>query len=183
MLIMNDPIQSLTSDQAQKALLEFYYLMPIDNWSGGRKPSSLEIEMIADEIQEESASDVKPLLAALRSGDSRKKGEFSKILLQELCEYADLQPLVYLAVSKAAEPTMAPPLIIVGAFLVAFAALTFDRTTREEIIEEIQDGHETKKIKRESHTYFDPNKAVELAKVFTGSFKALLCKSQSGDSA
>ena len=156
---MNEQISALTSEQAQKTLLIFYDLVPNSMWANGMKLSPRDVEAMADEIQEEAPADVQSMLNVLLSGkDSEIKRIASKNLLREFYEYRDLQPYIQEAMSRAKEPTMAPIPLLIGAYIIAMAAMSFSGSTFD--YEKIKsDPSGDKKIK--VHLCFDPEKALK----------------------
>jgi len=121
---MKQQIASLTIEQAQRALLLFYDLLPDEFWEGRIKPSVAEIEASADEIQDNAPSEIQRFFSALNTeGNGVKKGEMARLLLQNFSQYEPLQPYVDQAVTLSAEPHMAPIPVIIGAYIVILAAL------------------------------------------------------------
>ncbi|KYK36386.1 MAG: hypothetical protein HXS46_13040 [Theionarchaea archaeon] len=120
---MKEQISSLTSEQAQRALLLFYEKVRDEIWEGS-KPSPADIKFWSEELQEEAPPDTRPFLATLLyESDQYFRGEVAKILLIKFAEDESLLPNVEDAVSRATEPYMAPLPIIMGAVIVALAVV------------------------------------------------------------
>lgn len=114
---MNGPIDSMSSEQAQRALLIFYESLPEGQ---GRKPSLTELQALAEEVQDEGPADILSLVTGILKGPSTAdRGEFSKILLRELAQCEPIRPYVETAITRAREPQMAPvPDVILAALVV-----------------------------------------------------------------
>ena len=123
---MEQAIASLSPEQAQRALMIFYDLLPDDFWEGGQKPSAAEIGATAEELQEEAPADVKPLVdAMLTEGGEVEKGEAAKVLLGLFYEQDSLRSFVEQAVEQAQQPHMSPIPLIIGAVVVLLSGVRF----------------------------------------------------------
>lgn len=121
---MDQSIASLSTEQAQRALMTLYDLLPRDFWEGGKRPSTAEIEATAEELQENAPADVKPLVdALLAEGDSEEKGEAAKVLLGVFYDQDPLRSFVEQAMEQAKQPHMAPIPLIVGAVIVLLSGV------------------------------------------------------------
>lgn len=121
---MEQSITSLSPEQAQRALVIFYDLLPGDFWEGGTKPSAARLESTAERVQEHAAEDVRPVVdALLAEGNEEEKGEVAKALLGAFHERDELRGFVEQATRQAQQPHMAPLPLIVGAVIVLLAAL------------------------------------------------------------
>ena len=121
---MEQSIASLSPEQAQRALVIFYDLLPADFWEGGTKPSAARLESTAERVQENAPEDVRPVVdALLAEGNEEEKGEVAKALLGTFYGREDLRGFVEQATRQARQPHMAPIPLIVGAVIVLLAAL------------------------------------------------------------
>ena len=124
---MEQLIASLSPEQAQRALMIFYDLLPGDFWEGGRKPSTAKIESTVEQLQEDATEDVQPVIAALLAeGGEEEKGEAAKAVLGIFYEQESLRGFVEQATQQAQQPHMAPIPLIIGAVIVLLAALPKD---------------------------------------------------------
>lgn len=170
---MNEQISTLTPEQAQKAVLIFYDLVPDSMWSDEIKLSSRDVEAFVDDILKTAPDDVRQILNALMSDENDEtKGTVSRNLLQELYEYHDLQPYVHKAVSKALEPTMAPIPLFIGAYIIAMAMMSISGSTYDrETTKYDSSGRIIQQTK--GHLVFDPEKALKQFGNIKGIFKFL----------
>jgi hypothetical protein len=121
---MDQSITSLSPEQAQRALMIFYDLLPDHFWEGGQKPSAAEIGATAEELQENAPPDIKPLVDVLLAEDGEvEKGEAAKILLDIFYNQDSLRSLVAQATEQARQPHMAPIPLIVGAVVVLLSGV------------------------------------------------------------
>lgn len=121
---MEQPIASLSPEQAQRALMIFYDLLPGDLWEGGKKPSAAKIESTVEQLHEEATDDVRPVVdALLAEGSEEEKGEAAKTVLGIFYEQDELRGFVEQATQEAQRPHMAPIPLIIGAVIVLLAAL------------------------------------------------------------
>ena len=121
---MEQSIMSLSPEQAQRALVIFYDLLPGDFWEGGAKPSAARLEFTAERVQENATEDVRPVVdALLAEGSEGEKGEVAKALLGTFYGQDELRGFVEQATQQARQPHMAPLPLIVGAVIVLLAAL------------------------------------------------------------
>ena len=117
-------IASLSSEQAQQALMTFYDLLPGELWEGGVKPSAAQIEFTAERLRDNAPEDVRPVVGALLAeGGEEEKGEVAKAVLSLYHEQKPLRGFVEQAVEQAKQPHMAPIPLIIGAVIVILAAL------------------------------------------------------------
>lgn len=121
---MEQSIASLSPEQAQRALVIFYDLLPGDFWEGGAKPSAAKLESTAERLQEHATEDVRPVVdALLAEGSEEEKGEVAKALLGTFHEREELRGFVEQATMQTREPHMSPLPLIIGAVIVLLAAL------------------------------------------------------------
>jgi hypothetical protein len=118
---MNGPIDSISSEQAQRALLIFYESLPEGQ---GRKPSLTEIQALAEDVREEGPADIQALVSGILKGPSANdKGEVSKILLRQLAQFEPFRSYVETAVTRASQPQMSPVPLAILAVLVVIPVL------------------------------------------------------------
>lgn len=126
---MKERIAALTPDQAERALLLFYDLLPRENWEGGNKPSEARIEDLADKLQDKAPADIQPFLGSLRTGaDETTTGEVARILLQQFAQIDSLRPYVEQAAVRSEEPHMALDPLTLGAFTIMLLAAMSTKT-------------------------------------------------------
>jgi hypothetical protein len=129
---MEQSIASLSPEQAERALMIFYDLLPGEFWEDGKKPSSAKIESAAERLQEDAPDDVRPVVEAmLAEGREEEKGEAAKAVLSLFHEQEDLRGFVEQAAQEARQPHMAPIPLIIGAVIVLLAALPKDVNTKD----------------------------------------------------
>lgn len=121
---MEQSIMSLSPEQAQRALIVFYDLLPGDFWEGGAKPSAAKLESAVERLHDDAPDEVMPVLdALLAEGNEEEKGEMAKAVLVAFHEQEELRAYVEQATQQARQPHMAPIPLIVGAVIVILAAL------------------------------------------------------------
>lgn len=121
---MDQSIASLSHEQAQRALMIFYDLLPGDFWEGGKKPSAVKLKYTAEKLQDQAPEDVRPVVdALLAEGREEEKGEAAKAVLTIFYEQESLRGYVEKATQQAQQPHMAPIPLIIGAVIVILAAL------------------------------------------------------------
>lgn len=129
---MEQSITSLSPEQAQRALMVFYDLLPADFWEGGTKPSAAKLESAAERLQEGAPDEVRPVVdTLLAEGNEEEKGEMAKAVLATFYEQDELRVFVEQATWQARQPHMAPIPLIVGAVIVLLAALPKDVDLKE----------------------------------------------------
>lgn len=120
---MKERIETLTPEQAERALLLFYDLLPPESWDGGNKPSRARIEDLADKLQENAPADIQSFLGSLRTGeDETTTGEVAKIVLQQFAQMDSLRPYVEQAAARSEEPHMALDPFTLGACAIVLLA-------------------------------------------------------------
>ena len=153
---MMEQIHSLTAQQAQRALLSFYDLLPEEFWEGAGKPSSVELKASVEDAQEEAPAEIGSLIGSLLSKEGQElKGALAKTLLDRFATYSPLRVYIEQALEDAIKPHMAPVSLIIGAVLVALGALTFDAGKTET---QHDDGSGEKTITAEWHVRFNLDK-------------------------
>ena len=121
---MEQSIASLSTEQAQRALMIFFDLLPADSWEGGTRPSAAKLEAAAERLQEDAPDEVRPVVEALLAeGHEEEKGEAARAVLATFGGREELRPFVEQATRQAREPHMSPLPLIVGAVIVLLAAL------------------------------------------------------------
>ena len=123
---MKERIAALTPEQAERALLLFYDLLPREGWESGNKPTEARIEVLADKLQDNAPADIQSFLGSLRTGDDEATtGEVAKILLQQFAQIDSLSPYVEQAAARSEEPHMAlDPLTLGACVIVMLAAMS-----------------------------------------------------------
>jgi hypothetical protein len=156
---MDERIASLTAEQAEHALNDFYEQLPAEAFAAG-KPSLADLADATERIAEEAPSELKPLLqAVLESGDANKRGEFAKQVLDRFNQEPGLQPYMDKALRQAVVPHMALPLIypaVIIALAIMPSKIKFDKKGKLQQIE-----------------WNQLDKAANLVKALTGFVKAL----------
>jgi hypothetical protein len=124
--MMNERLATLTPEQAERALLLFYDLLPSESWESGRKPSEARIEDLADKLQDNAPAEIQSFLGSLRTGeDETTTGEVARILLQQFAQIDSLRPYVEAAAARSEEPHMAlDPLTLGACTIVLLAAMS-----------------------------------------------------------
>jgi hypothetical protein len=121
---MEQSIASLSPEQAQRALMIFYDLLPGDFWEGGTKPSAAKLESTAERLLDDAPEDVQSVVdVLLAEGGEEEKGEAAKAVLSIFYEQDELRGFVEQATQQAQQPHMAPIPLIIGAVIVILAAL------------------------------------------------------------
>jgi len=121
---MEQSVASLSHEQAQRALMIFFDLLPGDFWEGGKKPSAVKLKYTAEKLQDDAPEDVRPVVdALLAAGREEEKGEAAKAVLTIFYEQESLRGYVEKATEQAQQPHMAPIPLIIGAVIVILAAL------------------------------------------------------------
>jgi hypothetical protein len=124
---MEQSIASLSPQQAQRALLIFYDLLPADLWEGSKKPSAAKIESTVEKLQEEMTEDVRPVVQALlNAGGEGEKGGAAKAVLNMFYEKQSLRGFVEQAVRQAQQPHMSPIPLMFGEVAILLAAMPKD---------------------------------------------------------
>jgi hypothetical protein len=123
-LPLKEQIDNLSLDQAQKAILNFYELLPQDWWAEKKKWATANIEIRASMVQQKAPTEIQPILSNLTNpGNELLKAAMAKTLLFEFSQYEETQPYVKQAVTNAREPQMLPIPIFIGAVLIVLALL------------------------------------------------------------
>ena len=126
---MKERIERLTPEQAERALLLFYDLLPREGWEGGNKPTQARMEDLADKLQDNAPADIQSFLGSLRTGDGEAgTGEVAKILLQQFAEMDSLRPYVEQAAARSEEPHMALDPFTLGACVIVLLAAMSSKT-------------------------------------------------------
>jgi hypothetical protein len=121
---MEHIITSLSAEQAQRALMSFYDLLPGDFWEGGVKPSAANLEATVEQLQEDAPDNVRPVVAALLAeGSEEEKGAAAKAVLNMFYQQEELRGFVEQAAEQAQQPHMAPIPLIIGAVILFLGAV------------------------------------------------------------
>jgi len=132
------PVSSLSTEQAQRALLSLFESIPAGLWKGGVTPSSARLTNLVDKAEDQAEAqnqdDVLSAIAKLREpGGALMQGAVAKAVLADLLADPDWSPLVEQAVLAAQRPHMSPIPAELGPILLTLAALAirirFVRTT------------------------------------------------------
>jgi hypothetical protein len=121
---LNELIDSMTTKQAQQAILKFYELMPMK-----KKPTTVGIEARVVQLQENAPDDTQPLLTRLAVGnenaDDELRGTLAKALLHTFNgpDYALFHQSVHDTVEDALKPDMSIILTSIGAYLIVIALI------------------------------------------------------------
>jgi hypothetical protein len=122
---MNEKISSLTPEQAQRAVLTFFDLLPAELWQDRTKPSVARLETLADRMDENAPEEIRSALKVLRGEeDVECKGEVAKIILESFWQQDALRPYVEQALAKMAEPHMVIDPISIGIIITVLAVLS-----------------------------------------------------------
>jgi len=126
---MSEPIDALSAEQAQDALLRFYQLLPKEMWSDG-KPDVAELQGLAEDISEGTPDDVRDQVDSLLGpGEAGDRGTLAKAVLGQLEAIEPFRPYVDQAVTEAAQSRMIAETVVAGSVLVVIAVLP--RVTRD----------------------------------------------------
>lgn len=129
---MEQSIASLSPEQAQRALIIFYDLLPDNFWEGGIKPLPARIESTSERLHSDAPEDLQPVLEALLvEGREEEKGAAAKTVLSLFYDQESLRGFIEQAAKQAQEPHMAPIPLIIGAVIVLLAALPKDVDTKQ----------------------------------------------------
>lgn len=124
---MDDKITSMTTEQALRAILLFYDLLPHEMWEDQTRPSLARMEALSDRLEESAPNEIKPVInSLLAEGNLDSKGELAKVLLHTFSQQDALRPYVEQAVAHSAEPHMEPALMGIGIVLLGLALLSHD---------------------------------------------------------
>lgn len=120
-----DCIESLTEDQAVRAVRLFYDYLPADVWKGGRKPSLSRLVKVAGQVCDAAPAEIKPVVESLRdAGVSKPAGDLCKLLLEQFAEDEMFRADLEKALALAVKPHMAIDPLSVGAVVLALAAFS-----------------------------------------------------------
>lgn len=124
-ILLNEQIDNMTTEQAQRAILKFYELMPINQ----EKLSSVGIEARVERLQEHAPNDLQHVLTQLTSGDENEddvlRGTLAKALLHTFNgpDYEPFHQSVHDAVEDALKPNMSIVLGSIGAYLIVMTLI------------------------------------------------------------
>jgi hypothetical protein len=167
---MEQMIESLTSEQGQRAIVTFYHILPSNEWKDQNKPNEARIETLAEQAQIQAPPDTGSFVSGLLSDQNPDfRGEIAKCVLQKFFE-SECRPYVEQAVQQAREPHMEPVTILVGAFLITMAAMS-TKINRDETTESTTVGGTTT-MRTEKHTEFQ-GRTPEMLEALTVFVKAL----------
>ena len=117
---MSPKTSALSSEQAQRALLLFYDLLPAEVWEG-EKPSEARVEALTDELREDGPPEAQKFIEGLdETDDPEKLGEVARVLLSQFADNPTTRPLVETAIERTSQPHLMfiEPLILVGVLAV-----------------------------------------------------------------
>jgi hypothetical protein len=127
---MNAEISSLSTEQAQRALLIFYDSLPAQSWARGQKPASANLRALAERLEEQAPSEVRQFVEGLRNEKNAElKGAVAKAILLQLAANDMARPYVEQAVSEATTAHMTILREIMFC-MIALAALSQDIKTQ-----------------------------------------------------
>lgn len=152
--VLLQKIESLSDDQAQRALLAFYDLLPESLWASGKKPSGERVENLVDRMEENISDDVATFVEKVRSQNDNRRAAVSRAILMSFNQNNDFQPYIEKATAQAMEPHMSPLPLYIAEFMIIMAALSVE-------IGKTKDG------------WYFRGKAPELVGKLTGFVKAL----------
>ena len=172
---MMHQINALTAEQAQRALLSFYDLLPDQYWEGAVKPAPVALKAAVEEVQEEAPVEIQTLIDSLLSEEAKElKGEAAKILLQKLAGYPSLCPQVEQALADAGKAHMAPVPLIIGSVLVALGAMTLDWSRNTvTVVRNTADGREETVTTKEQQLHFNLEKLADVVRALAELAKQL----------
>lgn len=125
---MHEKVASLSTEQAQRALLLFYDLLPAGSWQDG-KPSEARVEALTDELREDGPPEAQALLAKLdESDDPRIAAEVARVLLNQFADQPATRPYVETAVERAGEPhlMLIETVVLIGV-LAVLSGIDYDK--------------------------------------------------------
>jgi|SRR6516225_8005613 hypothetical protein len=127
---MNAEISSLSTEQAQRALLIFYDILPPQSWARGQKPASANLRALAERLEALAPSEVGQFIEELRNEQNAQfKGAVAKAILLQLAANEMARPYVEQAVSEAITAHMTILREIMFS-MIALAALSQDIKTQ-----------------------------------------------------
>ena len=119
---MKEKISLLTDEQAQRALLRFYELMPEALWQGSKFTYG-DLEFWQEEIESAATPEIQNFLRAVEDeSDPSARAEIARLLLAQMEGHESFQSYLEQAVEEARVPHMSPiPEIIIAATIVLAA--------------------------------------------------------------
>lgn len=119
---MKEKIKTLTDEQAQRALLRFYEILPENYWQGSKFTFG-DLKFWQKQIDSNATPEIQTFLSAVEDkSDSSARGETSRLLLLEMMEYESFHSYIQEAVEESKIPHMsAIPEIIIAATIVLAA--------------------------------------------------------------
>jgi hypothetical protein len=114
-----DTIAKLSDEEAQRAVLNLFDLIPETFWAEG-KPSTEDIKSIA--------GDAGAPLAALESESDASKGEVARAVLRSFAASEQASALVDKAVAEATGPRLFPLPLLIVPMLIVLAGIDIDFT-------------------------------------------------------
>jgi hypothetical protein len=119
---LSQQISDLSQNQAQRAVLNLYELLPDNLWIDSAKWPLEDMEIRAALLQNRSPESAQPLLSGLiEPGNEQLKAEMAKALLLELASADVTATYVRSAVEAAQEPDMFIIPLLIGAVIVFLA--------------------------------------------------------------
>lgn len=133
---LRDQIGELTSEQAQRAVLNLYDELPDSLWLNKSKWELEDFPVRAEQLEFSSPASLRPALQqVIAPGNDQLKGELAKAVLVEFASLDETSEYVRSAVRAAREPDMIAPLLIIGAVLIVLAVLPTKVKTKNLTVE------------------------------------------------
>src|SRR5690242_1685751 len=124
---MDEQIETLSAEQAQRALLLFYDLLPGTMWEDGQKPSAADIDAWADELQHETSQEARNFVETLQASENATlRAEPAKKLLAYFAQYPPFVPYIEQAVARTREPHMMPIPALIAPLITFLTSMQFD---------------------------------------------------------
>jgi hypothetical protein len=100
-------LDSLTPEQAVRAVGLFYDLVPAEAWEGGAKPPIARVETVAAKVRDCAPEEAQPALDGLFAPrNTVARGELARFVLNGFSSNIAFKPYVDEAVEVAAKPNM-----------------------------------------------------------------------------
>jgi len=120
-------LDTLTDEQAIRAVRLFYDFSTPELWKDGEKPSPEFVEMIGAALVEQAPADLQPAVAALvadnQPSHTAARAEVCRLLLSQLDQLSAFQPALHRAIENARKPQMMiDP--VTGVFIIAILIAT-----------------------------------------------------------
>jgi hypothetical protein len=127
---MDAEISSLSTEQAQRALLIFYDSLPAHSWARGQKPAAANLLALAERLEQQAPSEVNQFIKELGNEQNAElKGAVAKAILLQLAANDMARPYVAQAISQSIAAHMNILRDVVFC-MIALAALSQDIKTQ-----------------------------------------------------